>query len=150
MQGRFGTLLDPQLGMDRSCSAHKRTPLLQCGYSPGTTDEGKYCKHWCFADGQQRRGCTGHFAAHLGTRVESAEAYVEFAGRPLSLKALQMLEGTGRDAGGETQPHRALTATYCQSPVAQCHPSSSSPGLCRCWDMVMVFLSSSALVSSFV
>lgn len=90
------------------------------------------------------------FAAHLGTRLESAEAYVEVAGRPLSLKALQMLEATGRDAGGETQPHRALTATCCQSPVAQCHPSSSSPGLCRCWDMVMVFLSSSALMSSFV
>lgn len=92
------------------------------------------------------------FAAHLETRLESAmlEAYVEVTGRPLSLKAMQMLEVTGRDSGGETQPHRALTATCCQSPVAQCHPSSSFPRLCHCWDMVMVFLSSSALMSSFV
>lgn len=43
------------------------------------------------------------FAAHLGTRLESAEAYVGVTGRPLSLKAMQMLEVTGGDAGGETQ-----------------------------------------------
>lgn len=90
------------------------------------------------------------FAAHLGTQLESVEAYVGVVGRPVFLEAMQLLEVTGRDAGGETQPHRALSATCCQSPVAQCHPSSSSPRLCCCWDMVMVFSSSSALMSSFV
>lgn len=89
------------------------------------------------------------FAAHLGTRLESDETCVGAVGRPLSLKAIQVLEVTGRDAGGETLPHRALSATCCQSPVAQCHPSSSSPRLCCCWGMLMV-LSSSALMSSFV
>lgn len=58
------------------------------------------------------------FAAHLGTRLESDETCVGAVGRPLSLKAMQVLEVTGRDAGGETLPHRALSATCCQSPVA--------------------------------
>lgn len=90
------------------------------------------------------------FAAHLGTSLESAAACVGVAGRPLSLKAMQMLEVTARDAGGETQPRRALTAMCCHSPVTQCHPCSSSPGLCCSWDRGMVFLSSSAFPSSFV
>lgn len=150
MQGRFGTSLDPQLGTDRSCSAHKRTPLLQCGYSPGTTDEVKYCKNQGFAEGQQRRSYTGHFCSTFGHKTGICRGLC-WSHRQAFVPKSHATAGSGWGGcwRGDTA-HRALTATCCQSPVAQCHPSSSSPRLCRCWDTVMVFLSSSALTSSFV
>lgn len=68
------------------------------------------------------------FAAHLGTRLESAEACVGVTGRPLSLKAVQKLEETGRDAGGETRPHGAPTSTCCHPLSPSAIPPARPPG----------------------
>lgn len=59
---------------------------------------------------------------------------------------MQMLEATGRDAGGETQPHRALTATCCQSPVLSAIPPAHPQAVLGHGDGVFILFCLNELV----
>lgn len=127
--------------------------------------KGHPCCHVVTAHGAQIKGNTAKigvllmgskegatqdvFAAHLGTRLESAEASwsCRQAFVPKShANAGSNWEGCWRgDTASQSSGCHVLPI-----PCAEFHPSSSSPRLCCCWDMGMVFLSSSALMSSFV
>lgn len=114
----LGPLWTPSRALTGPALHTKGHPCYNVVTAQGPQMKGNTAKTGVLLMGSKEGATQDFFAAHLGTRLASAEAYAGVTGRPLSLKAMQMLEVTGRDAGGETQAHRALTATCCQSP---CH-----------------------------
>lgn len=74
MQGRFGTSLDPRLGTDRSCSAHKGHPCCGVVTAQGAQMKGNTAKTGLLLMDSKEGAAQDVFAAHLRARLESAEA----------------------------------------------------------------------------
>lgn len=106
-----------------------KTGALLMGSKEGTTQDG--------------------FAAHLGTRLESAEACCSHRQAFVPKSHANAGSNCGRVAGGGTQL-TGLWLPRAANPLCSVPSLQLIPRLCCCWDMVMVFLSSSALMSSFV
>lgn len=133
-----------------SCSVHSGTPLLQV-----TTEEGKYCKNQYFADGQHRKGLCGLFGSRFGNQTEICR------GLRLGCRRAFVPENCANVGGGSEGCWRKGTslAEFSQpfaanrpplSAVLPARPSGCAAAGCPSWDLVMVFLYSSALMSLFV
>lgn len=99
MQGRFGTLLDPSWALTGHALSTKGHPCCDVVTAHGAQMKGNTAKTGVLLMGSKEGAAQDGFAAHLGARLESAEA----RWRPLSLKAMQMLEGMLEGRHGLTE-----------------------------------------------
>lgn len=144
----------PSRAWDGSCSAHSRGPLLQRGYSPVTADEGKYHKNRYFPDGQQRKGLHGVFCSRFGDQAEICGGLCPSHRRAFVPKSRANIgsdwEGCWREDVNLVeflQPWAASPPS--PSAVPPVRPPGCAAAGCLSWDLVMMFIYSSALMSSF-
>lgn len=154
MQERFGTgawLITPA-GHGTGRGLHTAgLSLLQHGCSPRPQMQGKMQKLMFCWLGSKGKSCTGHFAADLRTKLKSGVASASVSGGSLAVKAVQIPVATRGDAGGKARallrsPSRVLWLPRRLVPFLLFVP----PRVCRCWDVVVVFSNSAALMSLFV